>query len=322
LQEDNRGLALEVPGLDYWEITWEGRTVCDGQRLNCHQELFRRLPEVISAFVTNSPRNAGHPFGPFFDPPLVGFARGDDPLFNEIKEQAGERSWTPAEAMELSMATRGCGGPVLKAEVGVVAWVLPIAAGIREKNRAQKDGPAPEWAYQRQYGEDFNGDLRRYVVGWLESHGIAATAPFQLPQFEVINDDSRGGFTSTWSERHVAFACGLGTFSLNDGLITPRGIAHRVGSVVFRSAQAPAAQRAYGQVREYCIVDQGCRACIKRCPIGAISEQGHDKRLCKEMTYNGERAAAMRAALGITQGGCGLCQVGVPCESGIPRRAG
>lgn len=37
------------------------------------------------------------------------------------------------------------------------------------------------------------------------------------------------GIASRWSERHAAYAAGLGTFSLSDGFISSRGIAHRCG---------------------------------------------------------------------------------------------
>ena len=36
---------------------------------------------------------------------------------------------------------------------------------------------------------------------------------------------------STWSERHVAYVSGLGTFGLSGGLITAKGQAVRLGSV-------------------------------------------------------------------------------------------
>lgn len=37
------------------------------------------------------------------------------------------------------------------------------------------------------------------------------------------------GFASSWSERHTAHFCGLGTFGVSDGLITSVGKAVRVG---------------------------------------------------------------------------------------------
>lgn len=64
--------------------------------------------------------------------------------------------------------------------------------------------------------------------------------PASDPRFESVTkpDPKRGekwqgvSYTSNWSERHVAFVCGLGTFGLSKGLITEKGIAGRLGSLI------------------------------------------------------------------------------------------
>ena len=129
-------------------------------------------------------------------------------------------------------------------------------------------------------------------------------------------------YASNWSERHVAHACGLGTFGLCDGLITPLGKAVRIGSVVLRGNVKPT-PRPYSRYDEYCpFKTKGtCGACSKRCPAGALSERGHDKRLCK--AYLDDKTAAYVEKYYNFKGyGCGLCQTGVPCSSGIPEFPG
>lgn len=282
--------------------------------------LAEEIKRVIAGYVEKSPRNYCQHFeGRYFDAPLVGFARGNDPIFDVVRAQVGPESMTPCQALNNSARARGFQEEIKPEEVSVISWVLPINSLVREKQRLKKDGPAAEWSYTRNYGEEFNIDLRRRVVGWLEARGYLAAAPFILPEFRIINDPERRNFTSTWSERHTAYACGLGTFSLNDALITPRGIAHRLGSVVVR-AVLPEAQRPYSGHMDYCIADFGCKSCIKRCPSNAITESGHDKNICQQITYTGEEAAARRKRLGIAKTGCGLCQVRVPCEDRIPKR--
>lgn len=66
----------------------------------------------------------------------------------------------------------------------------------------------------------------------------------------------------------------------------------------------------------------GCTACIKRCPAGAITlEGGHDKRKC--MQYHSEVIEKIDHERYGYDGYavCGLCQTGVPCESCIPGKA-
>jgi epoxyqueuosine reductase QueG len=146
---------------------------------------------------------------------------------------------------------------------------------------------------------------------------LNTAAPFLFPDFRIIRDPARRNFTSTWSERHVSYACGLGTFGLTDALITKGGMAHRLGSVVV-NARLPEAARPYSGHLDYCLSSRGCTACVRRCPAGALSRAVHDKDLCHEMVQAGKDAAARRERLGLAKTGYGLCQVGVPCEDRIP----
>ena len=75
-------------------------------------------------------------------------------------------------------------------------------------------------------------------------------------------------YASNWSERHVAYVCGLGTFGLSKGLITERGMAGRFGSIVTDAELAPT-PRKYSDPFEYCTK---CGACQFRCPAKAIDK--------------------------------------------------
>jgi len=125
-------------------------------------------------------------------------------------------------------------------------------------------------------------------------------------------------YASTWSERHATYASGLGTFGLCDGLITPLGKAMRVGSVVAR-IEIPPTPRPYTDHRAYCLFfSKGiCGKCIDRCPVGALSEKGHDKVKCRAH-LNPTTSEYVKANYGFDGYGCGLCQTAVPCESKIP----
>lgn len=134
-------------------------------------------------------------------------------------------------------------------------------------------------------------------------------------------DSERFVYASNWSERHAAYAAGLGTFGLCDGLITPVGKSVRVGSVI-ANVRLPASERPYATHRDYCLFFNSgglCGKCVKRCPAGAISPNGHDKRRCNNYADDVADPYAY-AAFGFKGESCGLCQVGVPCASGIPKK--
>jgi len=115
---------------------------------------------------------------------------------------------------------------------------------------------------------------------------------------------------SNWSERHVAFVCGLGTFGLSKGLITKSGIAGRFGSIL-TELYLPPNNREYENIYEYCSM---CGICVKNCPANAISiENGKNHNICSEFLNKTAKKYNPRY-------GCGKCQIGVPCENKIPKQ--
>lgn len=246
--------------------------------------------------------------------PLVGFSSGDDPLFEAYKQHVGPFHFTPSE-----LFGRTFPGVDFKAsELTVISWVLPHTEKTKADDRREIRYPSENWARARFFGEEVNVTLRRHVAAVLNEARIEAVSPMLSPLWSR-KDSDRFVFASNWSERHAAHAGGLGTFGLCDGLITPRGKAMRLGSTIAR-IKIPATPRPYRGHRDYCLFfSKGtCRECIKRCPAEALSERGHDKRKCK--SYVDMTRKYVPEHYGFAGYGCGFCQTGVPCESGIPGR--
>lgn len=247
-----------------------------------------------------------------WDPPLVGFANGADAIWMQYKAVVGSFHWTPLEAWHQAYPDQAIDAE----ELTVISYVLPQTVATKRDQREQARFPSERWARTRVFGEQFNHELRRDLAQALTDVGHPAVAPMESPAWG-IKDSEQYVYASTWSERHAAYAAGLGTFGLCDGLITPVGKAMRAGSVVARLS-VPASPRPYTDHHAYCLfyAKGTCGACIDRCPVGAISEAGHDKRKC-EAHLNRSRPY-VNETYGFDGYGCGLCQVGVPCESGIP----
>lgn len=265
----------------------------------------------IRRFVSESPTGRFPESGePYFDEPLIGFAAADDPLFTDYKRIIGAFHQTPDELL-----ASACGAGSRAATV--VSWILPITRKTRESNRREAVYPSREWARTRNFGEQCNAALRRHLVGWLQEQGQLAVAPQLAASWKELSE-TPVGIASTWSERHAAYAAGLGTFSLTDALITPKGIAHRCGSIVTDLALTPT-PRPYPDHRHNCLFHRegSCGSCIDRCPVGALSHAGHDKTVCSRYVY-GTVVEAVAGEFGVTATGCGLCQTKVPCEGRIP----
>ena len=238
---------------------------------------------------------------PLYDAPIFGVADACDPLFEALRapEAVGEMHRTPAEW--------------LPGAVRVISFFLPFSAAVRQSNR-EGELPSLPWLYARFEGQDLLLELCRAIRSALEAEGYESVIPALSPDFAVkpltvTGEDGTGTlfFSSRWSERHAAFVCGLGTFGLSRGLITEKGMAGRFGSLI-TTAPLDVTPRPYTDITEYCI---RCGACIRRCPVHAIDENGKRNEPCSAFLDETKRLCVPRY-------GCGKCQVGVPCMEKRP----
>ncbi len=268
-----------------------------------------KLIEDYISSHNNSFNDAGEPA---WERPLVGFSSGADPLYDFYKKDIGSFYVLPAEFMRGAHPTL----EVKPEELTVISWVLPQTRATKYDHRKETRMPCERWARARIMGEGVNMRLRAHVVEEMGKAGYPAVAPMLSPLWEQHMSE-KYLFASAWSERHAAYAAGLGTFGLSDGLITAKGKAHRVGSVIAKIDIAPT-PRPYTDHHAYCLwyAKGTCGACIKKCPANAISGRGHDKQRCSD--YVDTTHAFVEEHYRFKGYGCGFCQVGVPCESGIP----
>jgi epoxyqueuosine reductase len=272
------------------------------------------IEKEIKNFIAGPENNLGKwDNEPAWAEPLVGFSNGADPLYQFYKQDIGEFYILPHEFMEATYQKK-----YDPTKLTVVSWILPQTEATKRDHRKETHFPSERWARSRIMGEQVNVKLRNYMVKVLGENGVDAVGPMVHPLWKGAMSQ-KYGFASTWSERHAAYAAGLGTFGLSDALITPKGKAMRTGSIIVDAYIKPT-PRPYENHNEYCLflTEGTCGKCIERCPIGAITEKGHNKILCQK--YVNMTHQYVPRHYGFEGYGCGFCQTGVPCESCIPKK--
>lgn len=232
-----------------------------------------------------------------YEEPLIGVASAADPLFDKMLEPdvIGPHFMKPEQW--------------LSGAKSVISVFLPYTTEIKQANAAPANDIAIEWLHGRVEGQEFLLQTGVFLKDAIEDLGFKAVIPFLDEHFWLV-ENHEDGYTSNWSERHVAFVCGLGTFSLNRSLITKAGSAGRFISVV-TDMESPVTDRDYTEFDEYC---NHCGACISRCPAKAISlEHGKIQELCGDFVHHKRSDYP-------DYYGCGKCQTGVPCQSTIPSK--
>lgn len=208
----------------------------------------------------------------------------------------------------------------------IVSYYVPFTKALAATNPANEEGIAsPEWA--RAY-EELNGmfvELNRHLVAF-----IAELGSYKASVIEAASQFDTEKLISNWSHRHVAHAAGLGTFGVNNMLISPVGCCGRYNSVVTNipvdifCGDSPDAIGS-PMTEELCDFkrDGSCGVCIKSCPSGALSASGNseefNRSLCFEVcsrnaeiypqkffsSYPGNDAVGNEV--------CGKCVTSAPC---------
>jgi len=274
--------------------------------------------------------------GPLFTKPLMGVSRGNDPIFQEFKRTVASSHLTPAELWvesgfpdEENIATR----------LRILSIVFPYASRIREGGKSSNDKKMPTEMYcvARNFANPFIDTVLSESIRWLKLWGFRATAGIHSKAFKICLEKDRSRVYSNWSERHIAFSAGVGTFGLHAALITEAGCNVRLGSIVTDAPLEVTARESdepYGNCLHF--AKGTCGACTKKCPAVAISDNGHDKYKCflygkrvREEMCGRSLKSVLRASRRKVNDewitsypvGCALCQFGVPCTHKNPAKS-
>lgn len=256
------------------------------------------VEEYIKHIVENDFRNTLPEWDnpPIFTTPLVGISSAHDPLYRRLQDPE-------VEGPQLRLPEEWLPG----AE-SVISFFLPYSKDIVGSYKKDSRYSSLESASGKWNGSKFLNVVRRGLIRFAREHGGEGVAP---------NIDARYDsdvFRPFWSERHAAFAGGLGTFGLHQGLITEKGVFGRIGSVI-TTLKIPPDVRPYTDVYEYCLYtyDGSCKACITRCPSKAITDAGKIYGVC----LNHGNAEHFKDW---GYGACHHCSTFVPCSTGIPAK--
>ncbi|KAB0668719.1 epoxyqueuosine reductase [Oryzomonas sagensis] len=233
---------------------------------------------------------------PIWSEPLIGIASAHDPLFERFQdpEVVGPGHRLPYEWLPGARS--------------VISVFLPFTEHISANYSKEQRYSAIEFSSGKWNGSKFLNVVRRALIRFAGRHGGAAVAPNIDPRYDS------DGWRPFWSERHAAFAAGLGTFGLHQNFISEKGCLGRLCSVVTTLHLTPT-ERNYTEVYGYCLYafDGSCDACIRRCPTGAVTAAGKLPGRC-ETHGNKEHFKEWN------YGSCGHCSTNIPCSRGIPAK--
>ena len=249
--------------------------------------------------------------------PVIGFADAEDPLFEFLKTIVSPTHALPNE--------------IVPGAKSVVAYFVPFERRVNESNIPEEESSI-EWDYAYIETNQMLNALSKYLHAWVCREGYDSSEIPATYNYDPI------ALKSDWSHRSAAYIAGVGTFGVNNMLITDKGCCGRIGSVI-TTIPLKATVR---PTEEYCLFkNRGtCLACVKRCPIGALKVDRskavmatgsqlalggaaaygvfYDRHLCNSQIFD----KLVRHFDNGDADTCGKCLVGLPCSMGNPCRDG
>lgn len=194
----------------------------------------------------------------------------------------------------------------------VIVLFVPFIKDLAKENH-KGDIPCRNWGLAYESTNILINDLCGQIKLFLEDAGYKSALVPATHNFDHKKLMAR------WSHKHLGYIAGLGRFGVNAQFITPSGCTGRLGSLV---TEADFEDSPLVMEKELCLHKNGhkCLVCVRRCPIGAVSEKtGIDRKKCWARLQSNLMETQELAGLKETTHVCGKCQVVVPCSFKIPK---
>lgn len=249
---------------------------------------------------------------PLFRKPVMGVKQSDDHGFAALRETIPDHL-LPFEIWENEFGNQ-------PEKLSVLSYALPFDLKTVAENAAVDDCPPMSWFEAKRKCIKAGNEIAKKLEIFFRERKIQSLRPEATKSFKWIQA-ADGKKYPTWSQRHVGFVCGVGSFGLHGALITPMGSTHRLDSLLVDAEFDKYSETAQSPFADCLYLQKGtCGICVKRCPAGAIQlDNQRQIEKCRKQAYK-TNAPKAEKALGESIGGCALCNTRVPCATKSPMK--
>ena len=218
-----------------------------------------------------------------WEEPIVGFADANSDYIKNLKNVVLESHYSPKDFLEDATI--------------IVSYFLPFKREIGKSNKCE-GLPSEAWAKAYIDTNKMAQDINEYIVDEIEKLGYKGVNPVNAGVFD------QNILKSNWSQRHMAYAAGIGTFGINNLLISEKGSCGRYFSVITNldvKSDEPIKE-------ERCMYkkDKLCGVCVKRCKNNALTYEGFDRFKCSSQLQENKKILGASV--------CGKCAAELPCS--------
>lgn len=229
-------------------------------------QLRQEIERFITEFIANYTRS--NHLHTVLGSPIIGFADAHSDYFNTIRSIAHPNHALPQDILANANL--------------VISYYIPFTKELAKSNEdiesCTDKGSGFEYCsdkWARAYIElnTLMTELNTELVNYIQSKGFEAAVPTKATAFD------KNIIMARWSQRHIAYAAGLGTFGMNNMLISSKGCCGRYNSIV-TAIPISLITPDVPFTEERCLFKKkgSCGVCMQRCPVQVLKPDPNNEK--------------------------------------------
>jgi epoxyqueuosine reductase QueG len=249
--------------------------------------MYAKIIETIKSSVIDYKTN--NQLNNLWKEPIIEIIPANDKKLKTLKDAVSTEHFMPSD--------------ILPDAKSIISFFIPFQENIVKSN-IKGIMASKEWATAYIKTNDLITIINDNIENLMAQNGCKTGKIPATHNFDVKK------LISNWSHRHIAYIAGIGTFGINNMLITKNGCCGRFGSIIINYEMHEYKQPM--EIKEKCLnkLNGTCGICQKKCIVNAYENNKYDRHKCYEqclenMEYHKEIGYADI---------CGKCLVGLPCS--------
>ena len=259
-----------------------------------------QIEHEISEFIRAYDAKTDSMTGKLWREPIIGYADVNHPYISRLPEIVCSTHQMPQDVMPDATVVLCC--------------FVPFSRDVTLSNKSTDYLASPEWAQAYEYTNAMFPEMNEMIITFLEKNGYKGMV---APESKIFDNKI---LKSNWSHRHFAYVSGIGTFGLNNMLITKAGCSGRLTTIVTNLNVQPGEP----MQEELCFYKRRriCGTCVKHCPANALTFEGYDRMKCYEQCWENAKVYTQFGSSYLNKDGaenaagsevCGKCVTYAPC---------